>query len=46
MIFQDPYGSLNPRMKIGEAFLDIMQSHKLFHTKYQRIKKTEIYLIR
>ena len=44
MIFQDPYGSLNPRMKIGEAFLDVMQTHKLFSSKYQRIKKIEYLL--
>ena len=41
MIFQDPYGSLNPRMKIGEAFVDVMKSHNIFDSKEQRIKKTE-----
>ena len=42
MIFQDPYGSLNPRMKIGEAFIDIMEAHKIFNSREQRIKETEI----
>ena len=44
MIFQDPYGSLNPRMKIGEAFIDIMEAHKIFNSREQRIKETEILL--
>lgn len=29
IIFQDPYSSLNPRMKIGSAILEPMQVHKL-----------------
>ena len=29
MVFQDPYGSLNPRMKVGEALLDVMHVHGL-----------------
>ena len=44
MIFQDPYGSLNPRMKIGESFIDIMEAHKIFNSREQRIKETEILL--
>ena len=35
MVFQDPYGSLNPRMKVGEALLDVMDVHGL--KKIQKI---------
>ena len=39
MIFQDPYGSLNPRMQVGEAFLDIMKVHNIFNNKHDRLKR-------
>ena len=29
IIFQDPYGSLNPRMRIGQAILEPIKYHKL-----------------
>ena len=29
MVFQDPYGSLNPRMKVGSAIVDVLAVHKL-----------------
>jgi peptide/nickel transport system ATP-binding protein len=37
IIFQDPYSSLNPRMKIGDAILEPMKIHGLFPA--QRKKK-------
>lgn len=27
MVFQDPYGSLNPRMKVGNAIVDVLSVH-------------------
>jgi ABC-type oligopeptide transport system ATPase subunit len=29
MVFQDPYGSLNPRMKVGRAIVDVLEVHKI-----------------
>ncbi|MEO6584276.1 MAG: ABC transporter ATP-binding protein [Ferruginibacter sp.] len=36
IIFQDPYGSLNPRLTIGDAILEPMQVHGLFRNNRQR----------
>lgn len=36
IIFQDPYSSLNPRMKIGDAILEPMQVHGLYGSKSQQ----------
>ncbi len=36
IIFQDPYGSLNPRMKIGAAILEPMQVHNIGRSKAER----------
>ena len=29
MVFQDPYGSLNPRMKVGNAIIDVLDVHRI-----------------
>ncbi|HEY5621674.1 MAG TPA: ATP-binding cassette domain-containing protein [Pontiella sp.] len=29
MVFQDPYGSLNPRMKVGHAIVDVLEVHRI-----------------
>ena len=40
IIFQNPYASLNPRMKIGAAIMEPMQVHNLHSNNQQRKEKT------
>jgi len=40
IIFQNPYGSLNPRMKIGKAIMEPMVVHGLYSGKKERKEKT------
>ena len=39
MIFQDPYGSLNPRLQIGTALLDVMDVHSIGDNKNDRLAR-------
>ncbi len=36
MVFQDPYGSLNPRMKVGNAIMDVLNVHGIGAGKEER----------
>ena len=36
MVFQDPYGSLNPRMKVGNAIVDVLEVHRIGKNKAER----------
>ncbi|MFH6767419.1 ABC transporter ATP-binding protein [Gaetbulibacter aquiaggeris] len=39
IIFQDPYSSLNPRIPVGEAIMEPMMVHKLYHSDIERKEK-------
>src|SRR5699024_8139227 len=46
LIFQDPFASLNPKMKIGEAIVEPMQAHSILNNKTDRIERAKDLLIR
>ncbi|ULQ54816.1 ABC transporter ATP-binding protein [Flavihumibacter fluvii] len=39
IVFQDPYGSLNPRITVGEAIREAMEVHGIGHSKKARKDK-------
>ena len=38
MVFQDPYGSLNPRIKVGNAIVDVLTVHRIGSSKTERLE--------
>jgi oligopeptide transport system ATP-binding protein len=42
MVFQDPYSSLNPRVRIGDALAEVLQVHKLAHRAGRRDRVMEL----
>jgi len=41
IVFQDPYSSLNPKISIGKAILEVMKVHKLYHSQKQGVEKVK-----
>ena len=39
MIFQDPYGSLNPRIKVGNAITEVLYVHNIGKTRNERLDR-------
>jgi len=44
IIFQDPFSSLNPKQKVGDAIFEPMQVHGIGKNKKERIEKVEALL--
>ena len=44
VIFQDPYSSLNPRMKVGEIIAEPMKVHKIINDDAERQKRVRYLL--
>jgi len=42
VVFQDPYASLNPRLRVGDAILEPMQVHALGNAAEQRARMQEL----
>ena len=41
MIFQDPYSSLDPRLKVHDIIAEGMRIHKIVHSKQEEIEEVQ-----
>lgn len=41
LVFQNPFASLNPKMRIGNAILEPMQAHSLLNSHSDRVKRVK-----
>jgi len=41
MVFQDPYGSLNPRIKVGNAIVDVLEVHRIGKNRTDRRERVK-----
>jgi ABC-type oligopeptide transport system ATPase subunit len=41
MVFQDPYGSLNPRIKVGNAIVDVLEVHRIGANRAERRERVK-----
>lgn len=44
IIFQDPYSSLNPRLSVGSAIMEVMRVHSIFNSDAERKDYTQYLL--
>lgn len=40
IIFQDPYSSLNPKLTVGAAIMEVLNVHNMLNTKSERLERT------
>lgn len=46
LIYQDPYSSLNPKFRIGDSFLEVMECHDIGQNKTEREERGKSLLVK